>query len=76
MTTAADTLFQTALQLPENDRAELAARLMDSIDPVTDEDVAEAWDAEVAKRVTELDQGKVKTIAWAEVRRRLEEAGQ
>jgi putative addiction module component (TIGR02574 family) len=45
--------------------------LMDSIDPVTDEDVAEAWDAEVAKRVTELDQGKVKTIAWAEVRRRL-----
>ena len=69
MSTAADTLYQAALQLPESDRADLAARIIDSIDPATDADWAEAWDAEIAKRIDELDQGKVKTIPWADVQR-------
>jgi putative addiction module component (TIGR02574 family) len=71
MTTAADTVFQAALQLPERDRAELAAKLIDSIDPTTDADWAEEWDAEIAKRIEELDTTKVKTIPWDEVRRRI-----
>jgi putative addiction module component (TIGR02574 family) len=71
MSTAADTLYQAALQLPESDRADLAARIIDSIDSVTDADWAETWDAEIAKRVEELDQGKVKTIPWDEVQRRM-----
>ena len=33
-----------------------------------------AWDAEIAKRIEELDSGKVKTIPWAEVRRKMGEA--
>jgi putative addiction module component (TIGR02574 family) len=71
MTTAADTLYQAALQFPEGDRAELAAMLIDSIDPTTDADWGEAWDAEIAKRIADLDQGKIKTIPWAEVRQRM-----
>jgi putative addiction module component (TIGR02574 family) len=68
MTKAADTLYQAALQLPEHDRAELAAKLIDSIDPTTDTDWAEAWDAEIAKRIIELEAGKTKTIPWDQVR--------
>ena len=68
MATAADTVYQAALQLTESERAELAAKLIESIDPTTDADWAEAWDAEIAKRVDELDQGNVKTIPWNEVR--------
>ena len=69
MSTAADTLFQAALQLPEGDRADLAARLMDTIEGDTDADWSDAWSAEISKRIDELDQGKVKTIPWDEVRR-------
>jgi putative addiction module component (TIGR02574 family) len=71
MTTAADSLYQAALQLPDRDRAELAAMLIDSIDPTTDADWAEAWDAEIAKRIGELDQGNVKTVPWGTVRQRI-----
>jgi putative addiction module component (TIGR02574 family) len=71
MTTAANTLYQAALQLPEGERAELAAMLIDSIDPTTDANWAEAWDAEIAKRIGELDQGTVKTVPWGIVRQRI-----
>jgi putative addiction module component (TIGR02574 family) len=71
MTTAADSLYQAALQLPDGDRAELAAMLIDSIDPTTDADWAEAWDAEIAKRIGELDQSNVKTVPWGTVRQRI-----
>jgi putative addiction module component (TIGR02574 family) len=68
MTAEAETLFQTALKLPERERAELAAKLIDSIDPDTEDDCVAAWDVEIAKRLDELDQGKVETIPWTEAR--------
>lgn len=71
MSTAADTLFQAALQLPEGERADLAARLMETIKADTEADWDEAWSAEIAKRMDELNQGKVKTIPWDEVRQRM-----
>jgi putative addiction module component (TIGR02574 family) len=49
-------------------RAALAGSLLDSLDTDVDEDVEAA---EVHRRVAELDSGAVKTIPWAEVRRRL-----
>jgi putative addiction module component (TIGR02574 family) len=69
MSTTADNLYQAALQLPEGERADLAAKLMDSIDPITDADLDEAWDVEIAKRIEELEQGSVKAVPWAEARR-------
>jgi putative addiction module component (TIGR02574 family) len=64
---AAD-ILKKALALPSEERAALAASLLDSLD--TDGDEA-AWAIEVNRRVTELDGRAVKSIAWAEVRRRL-----
>jgi putative addiction module component (TIGR02574 family) len=45
--------------------------LLDSLDTDVDEDAEAAWASEVNRRVAELDSGAIKTIPWAEVRRRL-----
>jgi putative addiction module component (TIGR02574 family) len=61
-------LLKQALTLPEKERAELAASLIDSLDPTIDEDVEAAWQTEIAHRIEEVESGKVKTIPWEEVR--------
>lgn len=64
-------LLREALELPPEARASLAGSLIDSLDENVDEGVEAAWDAEIARRIRELDEGKVKLVPWAEVRRRL-----
>lgn len=64
-------ILKEALALPTEARAALAGSLLDSLDTEIDEDAEAAWGKEVTRRVTELDSGAVKTIPWAEVRRRL-----
>lgn len=64
-------ILKEALALPSEERAALAASLLDSLDTDADDDAGAAWSIEVNRGVTELDGGAVKTIAWAEVRRRL-----
>lgn len=39
-------------------------------DPNADEGVEAAWDAEIARRIREVDAGKVALVPWSEVRRR------
>jgi putative addiction module component (TIGR02574 family) len=67
---AAD-ILKEALALPSEERATLAASLLDSLDTDVDEDAEAAWATEVNRRVTELDSGAVKTIPWTQVRGRL-----
>jgi putative addiction module component (TIGR02574 family) len=64
-------ILKEALALPTEARAALAGSLLDSLDTEVEEDAEAAWATEVTRRVTELDSGAVKTIPWAEVRRRL-----
>jgi putative addiction module component (TIGR02574 family) len=64
-------ILKEALALPTEARAALAASLLDSLDTDFDEDAEPAWANEVNRRVAELDGGAVKTLPWAEVRRRL-----
>ena len=67
-----DSLLELALNLPLSKRAKLVASLIESLDAdQADADVADAWGAEVARRVAELDAGEVSTIPWSEVRSRL-----
>lgn len=54
-----------ALSLSEAERAELAARLLDSLDGPPDDDAEEAWKAEVARRAAD---GGAATVPWSEVR--------
>jgi putative addiction module component (TIGR02574 family) len=64
-------VLKEALALPSGERAALAGSLPDSLDTDVDEDAEAAWVIEVNRRAAELDNGAVKTVPWAEVRRRL-----
>jgi putative addiction module component (TIGR02574 family) len=64
-------ILKEALALPTEARAALAGSLLDSLDTDVDEDAEAAWATEVNRRVAELDGDTVKTVPWAEVRRRL-----
>ena len=68
-------LLQDALKLSEGDRADLAAKLIDSLDPSQDDDVEAAWDKEIQLRVEELRTGQVRGIPWPEARRLILEDG-
>jgi putative addiction module component (TIGR02574 family) len=63
-------ILKKALALPDKERAELAATLIDSLDPAVDEDAEIAWQEEIARRLSDVESGKVKTIPWEEVRRK------
>ena len=69
MNATAKQLYDNALQLPDSERAELAAWLIESLDPDVDRLVDEAWDAEIKRRIDELDSGKVTAVPWPEARR-------
>ena len=71
MTANALKLLEDALRLSEKERADMAARLIDSLDPEIDADVASAWDAEIHRRLGELDTGVVKPVPWPEARQRI-----
>ena len=64
-------LLKKALALPAEARAALASRLLDSLDDTVDEAAETEWDEEIARRIQELDSGKVKPVAWAEARRQI-----
>jgi len=69
MTTA--DIFSSAMNLPEDLRAELAVQLMDSLDAGEPELEAgeweRAWGAEIAARIKALDAGEMETIPADEV---------
>lgn len=54
-----------ALKLPPQERADLADRLWISVD--MPEAVAAAWDAEIERRIAQLDAGEVDTIPFEQV---------
>jgi putative addiction module component (TIGR02574 family) len=64
-------ILKEALALPTEARAALAGSLLDSLDTDVDADAEASWATEVNRRVAGLDSGAVKTVSWAEVRRRL-----
>jgi len=50
-------LEEQAAQLPHRERARLALRLLESLDPGQDEDVDELWLDEAQRRLREYDRG-------------------
>jgi putative addiction module component (TIGR02574 family) len=71
MTQQALDLLQKALSLSEEERAELASSLLDSLDATVDEGAGNAWGEEIARRIADIDSAKAKTVPWEEDRRRI-----
>ena len=64
-------ILDEALALPPEERADLAATLIDSLDEDEAEAVDEAWAQEVQRRVHEVESGAVETVSWSEARKRM-----
>jgi putative addiction module component (TIGR02574 family) len=65
-----DELEAQAMQLPLRERSELAHRLLVSLDGEPDgtpEEIAQAWDEEIARRVADMEAGRTKWIPAEEV---------
>ena len=71
MTQRSQELLEKALALTEEERAELAGSLMQSLDSSVDKDAEKLWQQEIARRAAALDSGQAKTIPWEEVHKRL-----
>jgi putative addiction module component (TIGR02574 family) len=70
MTPEVSKLLEQALSLSVEEQEALADSLISNLGGKVDEGVQAAWEAEIGKRVAELDSGKAKTTSWAEVRER------
>lgn len=71
MTPDVSELLKKALALPPEARAALAGSLMQSIDDTVDSSAEEEWGREIARRIEELDSGKVEPVPWAQARRQI-----
>lgn len=71
-----DQITAEAMHLPLSSRAELAEKLVGSLDFSDDGDIQQAWASEAIRRRDDVRSGKVKTIpgeeVLAEVRQMLE----
>lgn len=59
-----------ALHLSENERAELAQKLLLSLDSPSEREISEDWLAEADRRARDLDEGLVQPVSAEEVRRK------
>lgn len=62
-----ETLEDTALHLPLKQRAELAHKLLLSLEEQNEDEIAEAWNIEALRRAAEIDSGIADTVSAEEV---------
>ena len=74
MTKATEAILADALRLDTESRAQLAAELLASLDGPSDPDADEAWRAEIAQRVADLEADKAKLESWEDVKQRIEKS--
>jgi putative addiction module component (TIGR02574 family) len=68
-------LYERAMNLTDQDRAELVGLLLETLDIEGESGVEAAWLEEIERRVAELDSGEVKSVPWSEVRARVFDTG-
>jgi|TARA_R100000501_G_scaffold2927_1_gene6796 putative addiction module component (TIGR02574 family) len=71
MGTDPEALRDAALALSEAERAKLARDLIASLDGPADNDVAEAWDIELCRRINEVESGKAQLLDVEDVLARI-----
>ena len=57
-----DTISKDALVLPPDQRAALAYRLLESIEPDPQPGSEAAWEAEIARRIARFDAGETPSV--------------
>ena len=64
-----ESIEQTGLQLPVQQRAELARKLLQSLDDQDQDEIAQSWNAVATRRAAELDSGRADVVPAEEVNR-------
>lgn len=72
MTKAAKAVLADALRLREEERAELAAEVLASLDCPADPDAETAWETEIRRRIDAIDSGAMEFEPWGAVKQRIE----
>ncbi len=70
MSPEAERLLELALKLSREERGEFVDQLIVSLDGYR---LSDEQEAEIARRIREIDEGKAEAIPWEEARRRIME---
>jgi putative addiction module component (TIGR02574 family) len=72
MSTKTTELVRQALALSVEERADLAGQLIESLDSPASGNSKAEWEAEIERRMAEIDSGAVKPVSMEEAFRRLD----
>ncbi|MGA8988119.1 addiction module protein [Aeromicrobium sp.] len=67
MSLSASEFFEARMSLPPSVREDVALRLLESLEAVGQETVAESWTAEIGSRVEEMVSGDVQMVRGEDV---------
>jgi putative addiction module component (TIGR02574 family) len=70
MTQEVSKLLERAPTLSVEEQEALADSLISNLGGKVDKGMTAAWEAEIGRRIAELDSGEAKTVTWEEVRKR------
>ena len=70
----AQQVFEAALRLPDAEREKLADRLYSTVEAAADSEAEEAYEAMIARRVAEIENGTAKLYTWDELQQMMQEA--
>lgn len=62
-----ESITKAMLSLPSDARALLADRLVESLDPLTDESIRDAWASESLRRLDDVRAGRTRAVSRDEV---------
>lgn len=68
-------VLQEALKLPEQERAELAARLLESLDSAAEEVVEQDWELEIQRRIEQVESGAIQCVPMSQALDLIAEVG-
>ena len=68
-----ENLRSQAFTLSNSDRAELARDLIRSLDAPSDRDAEQAWEREIAQRLSQVENDQAELLSREEFRKRLQE---
>ena len=74
MTISAEKVAELALALTRDERAVLADRLVESLDPMGDAELRAFWAVEAVRRLDDVRSGRIDTVSLAEVKAQIESA--
>jgi putative addiction module component (TIGR02574 family) len=64
-----ESVAEQALSLNPRERLRLATELLQSVEPRASDEVENAWEEEIQRRIAEIDSGAAKGRPWDEIKR-------